>query len=436
MNNSIAVSARNISKSFRMYKAPSEKFKELIHPFKKKYHHDFWALRDITFEIKKGEGFGIIGRNGSGKSTLLQILCGILQPTVGQYKTYGNISALIELGAGFNPHFTGRENVFMNGALSGLSKNDIEERLQGLIDFADIGDFIDQPVRTYSSGMYVRLAFACAIFVSPDILIVDEVLAVGDFNFRQKCARKINELCQKSTVILVSHSIRDIQNLCARAIVLDAGKCIFQGSSKDASEFYIDLMESGKNKKIKVPEKQTQPKVGKKNNQQKSSDIVKADKIGEVNQSIYGELVNNTEVISSVQYYWVDSNGEKSSYFKHGESINLIFSFKLHKLVSNLIIGIPFFDTKGNMLTGISSDMDNLKIEVSENGFVRGNLTVEMIFNPGKYIVYIAVHEGKEYIYRDCIGEITVQKLPICFGIITPRYNLTISGENVNVKKL
>lgn len=175
--NDVTISVRNLSKSYKMYPTPKERLKELLHPFGKKYHQEFWALRDVSFEIKKGECIGILGRNGSGKSTLLQLLCGILQPTEGEIKTNGRISALLELGAGFSPQFTGRENVYMNGALMGFTKEEMDERLNAIAEFADIGEFIDQPVRTYSSGMFVRLAYACAVNVEPDILIVDEALA-------------------------------------------------------------------------------------------------------------------------------------------------------------------------------------------------------------------------------------------------------------------
>ncbi|TAN63041.1 ABC transporter ATP-binding protein, partial [bacterium] len=166
-----AISVKNLSKKFRIYSSPAEGLKEALHPFRKKYHKEFWALKDVSFDVKKGECVGIIGRNGSGKSTLLQILCGILQPTSGEVRVNGRISALLELGAGFNPQFTGRENVFLNGSINGISREEMETRFDEIANFADIGEFIEQPVKTYSSGMYVRLAFACAINVDPDILI-------------------------------------------------------------------------------------------------------------------------------------------------------------------------------------------------------------------------------------------------------------------------
>ncbi len=180
MTKDIVISVKDLSKSFRMYNTPAERLKELLHPFKKKYHKEFRALKDISFSVQRGESLGLVGRNGAGKSTLLQVICGILQPTTGTIQVNGEISALLELGAGFNKEFTGRDNIYISGSLRGFTKEQIDERFQKIVDFADIGEFIEQPVKTYSSGMFVRLAFANAIHIDPDILIVDEALAVGD----------------------------------------------------------------------------------------------------------------------------------------------------------------------------------------------------------------------------------------------------------------
>lgn len=229
----VAISVRNLSKSYRMYPSPKERMKELLHPFGKKYHQDFWALRDVSFEVKKGECIGIIGRNGSGKSTLLQILCGVLQPTEGEVTVNGRISALLELGAGFNPQFTGRDNVYMNGAIMGFTKEEMDERFDAIAEFAGIGDFIEQPVRTYSSGMSIRLAFAAAINVDPDILIVDEALSVGDEAFQRKCFSRIEMIrTAGATVIFVSHSAGVVVQLCDKALFLNNGELLLSGVPK------------------------------------------------------------------------------------------------------------------------------------------------------------------------------------------------------------
>ncbi|MGB4813046.1 MAG: ABC transporter ATP-binding protein [Methylophilaceae bacterium] len=228
----IAIRVCNLSKCYQIYAQPHDRLKQSIYPrlFRlfgkqpKQYFSEFWALRDISFEVKKGETVGIIGRNGSGKSTLLQMICGTLNPTSGSIQTKGRIAALLELGSGFSPEFTGRENIFMNATLLGLSKEETDTRLDDIIAFADIGDFIDQPVKKYSSGMYVRLAFAVQAMVNPDILIVDEALAVGDEKFQRKCFARLEDLKNKGTsIIFVSHSDSQIVELCDRVVLLDKG---------------------------------------------------------------------------------------------------------------------------------------------------------------------------------------------------------------------
>jgi lipopolysaccharide transport system ATP-binding protein len=240
--NEIAISARNLGKCYAIYNTPKDKLKEVLCFGRRNYHRDFWALRDISFDIRRGETVGIIGRNGSGKSTLLQILCGTLAPTVGTVEIRGRVSALLELGSGFNPEFTGKENVYMNAAILGLSKEEIDSRYQSIVDFADIGDFVDQPVKKYSSGMYVRLAFATAINVDPDILVVDELLAVGDEVFQGKCFAKIRSIRERGgTILFVSHSTASILELCDRACLVDRGEALMEGHPKLVLSKYQQL---------------------------------------------------------------------------------------------------------------------------------------------------------------------------------------------------
>lgn len=223
MPSDIAISARNLTKTYRLFGHPGERIKQFFSLGIKKYHQEFTALKDVSFDIKKGETIGIIGRNGSGKSTLLQLICGILKPTVGTVQVNGRVSALLELGAGFNPEFTGRENVYFQGALMGFTKEQMDERFDEIAAFANIGEFIDQPVRTYSSGMFVRLAFSAAAHVDPDVLLIDEVLSVGDIGFTMKCLNRMCHLAQHSTVILVSHNMQHISSFCTRVLVCEGG---------------------------------------------------------------------------------------------------------------------------------------------------------------------------------------------------------------------
>lgn len=230
MHSDIAISVKNLTKTYRIFEHPGDRIKQALALGQKRYYREFTALKGISIDIKKGDSVGIVGRNGSGKSTLLQLVCGILKPTLGSLDVAGRISALLELGAGFNPEFTGRENVFFQGAILGMSKETMLLRFDQIAAFADIGDFIDQPVRVYSSGMYLRLAFATAVNVDPEILVVDEALAVGDAGFRSRCFRRIGELRDSGcTILLVTHDMDQVVKFCNQAILLDDGEVLLVG---------------------------------------------------------------------------------------------------------------------------------------------------------------------------------------------------------------
>lgn len=244
----IAIHVDNLSKCYEIYDAPRDRLKQFIVPpiqrmvgrLPAKYFREFWALKEVSFDIKKGETFGIIGRNGSGKSTLLQMICGTLTPTIGNIQTNGRIAALLELGSGFNLEFTGRENIYLNGTVIGLTIEEIETRLDDILAFSDIGDFIDQPVKTYSSGMFVRLAFAIQVNVEPDILIVDEALSVGDFFFQQKCFARLRKMRESGlTLLFVSHDMGTVRDLCSKSIYLVKGRSAFLGDSQVAISRYL-----------------------------------------------------------------------------------------------------------------------------------------------------------------------------------------------------
>jgi len=239
MSDEIVLKVTNLSKCFHIYDNPHDRLKQTLLLGTKKYYREFWALNDINFELKRGEALGIIGRNGSGKSTLLQLICQTLAPTTGTIEVKGRIAALLELGAGFNPQFTGRENVYINGAILGFSHKEIDDRFEEIIAFADIGEFIDQPVKSYSSGMFVRLAFAVQACVNPDILIIDEALAVGDVFFRQKCYKFLNSLLKKGvSIILVTHAMNEVEQFCDRILFLKKGKTIFLGPANEGVKRY------------------------------------------------------------------------------------------------------------------------------------------------------------------------------------------------------
>ncbi len=237
------LSFHSVSKSYPIYDSPGDRLRELAVFNRRSYHRDFWALRDVSFEVGRGSTFCLIGENGSGKSTLLQLVAGIFPPTEGEVEVGGRVSALLELGSGFNPEFSGRDNVYLNGAILGLSGREIDQRYRAIVDFAEIGDFIQQPVKTYSSGMIVRLAFAVAINVDPEILLVDEALAVGDIYFRQRCMRKVHELRSRQvTILFVSHSLGDVKAVGDRVMWLDRGRLAEIGAPEEVVSKYLAHM--------------------------------------------------------------------------------------------------------------------------------------------------------------------------------------------------
>lgn len=248
-----SIRVEGLSKRYEIYAQPIDRLKQMTLPRLQRatrrpvrtYFKEFWALRNVSFDVRRGETVGIVGRNGSGKSTLLQMICGTLHPTGGNISVRGRIAALLELGAGFNPEFTGRENVYLNAAVIGLARDEIDARFGDIATFADIGDFMEQPVKTYSSGMYVRLAFAVAINVDPEILVVDEALAVGDELFQRKCFARIDAIRSKgATILFVSHSANAVVELCDRAVLLDSGEMLAQASPKEIIDSYHKLLYS------------------------------------------------------------------------------------------------------------------------------------------------------------------------------------------------
>jgi ABC-type polysaccharide/polyol phosphate transport system ATPase subunit len=251
---------RSVSKSYPIYDSPGDRLKELLLLNRRAFHRDFWALRDVSFEVERGSTFCLIGENGSGKSTLLQLVAGIFPPTSGDVEVSGRVSALLELGSGFNPEFSGRDNVFLNGAILGLSTSELKRRYQDIVEFAEIGDFIHQPVKTYSSGMIVRLAFAVAINVDPEILLVDEALAVGDVYFRQRCMRKVHELrSRRITILFVSHAMGDVKAIGDRVMWLDGGRVVEIGPPEAVVTRYLTHMIDKDTAYLKLKDAEARP---------------------------------------------------------------------------------------------------------------------------------------------------------------------------------
>lgn len=377
----------NISKMYRIYNGPQHKIKEafLRGIFRRncKYHREFWALRDIDLTIQKGETLAIVGQNGSGKSTLLQIIAGVLQPTAGSLEVNGRISALLELGAGFNREFTGRENVFLNGAILGLSRREMEDRFADIVAFADIGEFIDQPVKTYSSGMFIRLAFATAVQVNPDILIIDEALAVGDINFQNRCFRKMEEFNKNGkTILFVTHDLNTIRNFCTKAILLDEGRVLGAGATNDIVNAY--------NKLVALKDEQYVRRVlGSKDKNITDTTIITPIP-GETDMEFrYG--MGDAEII---HYKLLDENGIAADILETGKVFTIRSTACFYKDVEEPVMGM-IIKTLTGIEIGVTSTyhMEKPIGPVCAGTIVTIEFTQRNILNPGKYTMSVGVSE-------------------------------------------
>ena len=361
MYSEIAIRVEALNKCYHIYNKPQDRLKQFILPrircaigkTPKQYFQEFWAIKDVSFEVKRGETFGIIGRNGSGKSTLLQLICGILNPTSGNIDTKGRIAALLELGSGFNPEFSGRENVYMNAALLGLNRNEIDQRFSDIESFADIGEFMEQPVKTYSSGMFVRLAFAVIANVDADILVIDEALSVGDAVFTQKCMRFIRSFQEKGTLLFVSHDMASVKNLCNSAIWLNSGRIMKEGSSKSITEEYMkkSLQEIyGKKVFLKDLKKNLRPDI--EDNIDKKKKAIDYNTYAKVNNNVNtakGWYTGSAEV---KKVYMESAEGHSISILEGGENVRLVICAQSYKNIENPIIGFIFKDKLGQDLFG------------------------------------------------------------------------------------
>ena len=389
--NEYVISVKNVTKTYRLYNTHADRVKEAFHPLRKKYHRPFNALEDVSFDVKRGEPIGIIGRNGSGKSTILQIICGILQPTSGNVAVDGRISALLELGAGFNPEFTGRENVYINGAILGLKRDEIDARFDDIARFADIGDFIDQPVKTYSSGMYVRLAFAVAVNVSSDILVVDEALSVGDARFQQKCMAKIREFCQIGTVIFVSHDTTAVTELCSRAIWIESGRIRMDGPPKFVVEKYLQFMYEGD--------------VGAERSV--SEDFV--DSTDSLDMSEFSAVGNNIRQFGdhrvTIEGVRLISQGSCNSVVYTGQPCEVGMALYAHENIANPIVGFTVKDRLGREILGDNTNLIRKELPSLSSGR-RYVITFQMDAWPnlmeGEYALTVAIADGALNDHMQC----------------------------------
>ncbi|QYJ21517.1 ABC transporter ATP-binding protein [Achromobacter sp. ES-001] len=411
MSSDIAVKIEGLSKSYHIFDKPRDRLLQMIFGSRKQYYKEFWALQALSMEIRKGETIGLIGRNGSGKSTLLQLICGTLNATTGTIATHGRVAALLELGSGFNPEFTGRENVYLNAAMLGLTEEEITQRFDDIAAFADIGDFIEQPVKTYSSGMYVRLAFAVVAHVSADILVIDEALAVGDAVFTQKCMRFLRRFQENGTILFVSHDIGAVTSLCQRAYWLDKGVLRMSGTPKDISAAYMaDIYEAQQGPSSTPPAKPV-PLSG------------SPKQIAEASPPVFRDMrldfLSNTPFRNDIQLFTFeedakafgkggasienvqlrDTEGRPLQWVVGGERVSLHVSCRAHQDVFSPIVGFFIKDRLGQVLFGDNTYLTHIDapLSVSAGESFSASFSFPMPILPiGDYSINVALAEGNQ----------------------------------------
>ncbi len=427
----IVVKIENLSKVYKLYRSPSDRLKETFHLFRKTYHEEFYALKDISFEIEKGKTIGIIGQNGAGKSTLLKILTGVLTPSTGRYSVNGTVSSLLELGAGFNPDLTGLENVYFNGAVLGFTQDEMDEKIDSILAFADIGKFIHQKVKMYSSGMFVRLAFSVAVQVNPDLLIVDEALSVGDIRFQQKCYRRMRDFKNSGkTVLFVTHDQGTVTNFCDYVYWLKDGHVFEQGHPKEVVKKYISYMSYGFETKTSQALEKIEPaclNVARKSVKGQEDRSIQWEDISQC--ASFGE--GGAEIVNIAMVH--KDTYEKVNLLKGGEPIVFNFRLKVKESLENPGIGISVADQLGNIIFSITSFVCDYQIPVLKQG---DELVCKIGFDfphirNGKYSVSVAVAEGNllnhnphHWVHDVCVVELANDDLKYSLGYVVIKDSL------------
>ncbi len=398
MSNIIEVS--NVSKTYKLYDQPIDRLRESLSLTKKKYHRTFFALKDISFNVEKGEILGIVGVNGSGKSTLLKIITDVLTPSSGSVIVRGKISALLELGAGFNPEYTGMENIYLNGTLLGYTREEMEEKVPAIIDFAEIGNFIYQPVKSYSSGMFARLAFAVAINVDPDILIVDEALSVGDLNFQLKCMKKFDEFRNAGkTILFVSHDVNAIKRYCTRTIWIKQGMLVAEGDTDEITDRYLDFLHSAEASSFRTDGK-TETKEE------------ETDEFAQQNPNDIGR-------ITGIKI--INSNNEKTRDVQFGENITVELEYIMKRDdIENLVLGIALYSLDNQYICGLNTLLDGfcVKYHIGENKICLKYNNFNIL--GGTYFFDVAIYEQNAQVpidYKTRVGKFIVHAPYIGEGV-------------------
>ena len=410
MESNIAIHVEHVSKDFKVYFDKGVNLKERV-LFRERNRHEIRrVLKDISFDVKRGEAIGLVGENGCGKSTMLKLLSKIMYPDGGRIETVGRMSALIELGAGFHPDMSGRENIYTNAAIFGLTKSEIDERLQTIIDFSELGDYIDNPVRTYSSGMYMRLAFSVAINVDADILLIDEILAVGDVAFQAKCFNKLREIKRNgTTIVIVSHSLGQIEQICDRSYWIESGLIREQGNPVDVHQKYLRFMSERTGtmsdhdaEPSPAPEPPKAPDV-----QDASEDTppeAEKDKGENTNTTEDGNRWGSKDIVFKT--VWLENaQGKRTNRLECGQPFRIVMPYEIRNPVDEVAFGIGIFRNDGLQCYGTNTDIEHITVQPNP----KGCMTVEIKNNTlleGQYKLDIAMHkpDGFPYdYYRSCL---------------------------------
>lgn len=403
------ISVEHLTKVYRLYNRPRDRFLESLGLSRKRLSKDHYALRDVNFQVKKGETIGIIGTNGSGKSTILKIITGVLTPSEGKITVNGRISALLELGAGFNMEYTGIENIYLNGTMIGFSKEEIDAKLQDILEFADIGDFVYQPVKTYSSGMFVRLAFAVAINIDPEILIVDEALSVGDVFFQSKCYRKFEDFKRMGrTILFVSHDLSSISKYCDRVILLNQGKKLAEGEPREMVDLYkkvlvnqLDL-ESLEAKTVQVPGSTEKGEEKKQGTEAQKALWTPAFPVNP-NINEYGD--RRAEIVG---FNVLDAEGNSSNTLEKGTKCTIQMRVLFHEQVNDPIYAFTITDLKGTDITGTNSLFEKTYVKAKGPGEVQEiAFTQEINLQGGEYMLSLGCtgYNGTDFVVHHRLYE-------------------------------
>jgi len=406
----IAIKLEDVSKCYHIFDNPRDRLMQMIRGKRRQYYKEFWALQPLSFEVRKGETVALIGRNGSGKSTLLQMICGTLNTTSGTIQTFGRVAALLELGSGFNPEFTGRENVYLNAAMLGLTEKEIDERYADIAAFADIGEFIDQPVKTYSSGMYVRLAFAVVAHVDADILVIDEALAVGDAVFTQKCMRFLRRFQENGTILFVSHDMGAVISLCNRAYWLDKGALRKAGKPKDISAAYLAATYEAQQGDSAIPRKKAETVETDEPAEAVAPKPLRDMRLDFINQTKFRNDIELFQFLEDAESFGkggvsidnvmlCDTEGQQLQWIVGGERVALHVRCQAHQDVFSPIVGFFIKDRLGQVLFGdntyLSYMEDPLMVPADESFTAVFGFQMPILPN-GDYSVNVAVAEGNQ----------------------------------------